>query len=120
MLALPGPQADESTVDIRDDVSKWVELVTQTAVPLTTLEALKHGFGIDTIGTMQTSIRTENDLEDFLHGILFQATGPLLHVTGTEGWEKDLVPDRIRITRWGSSMTRLWEDCHHAVRVSLR
>ena len=86
--------------------------------PAATLEAIKHGFGIDTIGSMQASIRTEEDLEDFLHAILFQEGGPLLHVTGTEGWERKLVQDRFRITRWGAAMTRLWEDCHYAVKAS--
>ena len=97
-MAFSGPQADESAVDIRDDVGKWMELVNAAAIPVTTLEALKHCFGIQTIRTMQATLRTEEDLEDFMAGILFQAGGPLLHATGTVGWERDLLQGQFRVT----------------------
>ena len=69
-------------MDVRDNVGKWMELVAASGVPVTTLEALKHGFNIETIGTMQTSLRTEQDLEDFMSGLLFQPGGPMPCVTG--------------------------------------
>ena len=87
------------------------------SVPATTLEALQAGFAISSIGSMQASLRSENDLDDFMHAILFQGGGPLLHQTGTMGWERGLQAERFRISRWGATMTRLWEDCHHAVNV---
>ena len=91
-MAFFGPRADEATQDIRDDTGKWMELVTASGVPVSTLEVMQHGFGINSIGSMQATIRTEDDLEDFMHGILFQPGGPQLQLTGTEGWEKDMVP----------------------------
>ena len=109
---------DEVQVDIRDDMSKWMELVNTTNLPLTTLEAIKHGFGIETIGTMQASLRSEADLDDFLHASLFQENSPLLSITGTDGWERELRQDRFRISKWGAAMTRPREDCHHAARIS--
>ena len=39
-------------IDISDDVSRWMELVSAVLVPVATLDALKHGFGTETIGTM--------------------------------------------------------------------
>ena len=55
---------------------------------MTTLEALKHGSNIETIGTMQTSLRNEQDLEDFMSALLFQPNGPMLSVTGTGAGRK--------------------------------
>ena len=107
---------DETQIDIRDDVGKWVELLTTVNLPVTTVEALSYGLNINSIGTMQASIRSETDLDDFLYAILFQAGGPLLATTGTDGWELNLPQNNFRICRWGAAMTRLWEDCHQAVR----
>ena len=76
------------------------------------------GANISSIGAMQTSIRSEQDLDDFMHGLLFNVGGPLLSQTGTDGLEEDFPENNFRICRWGSALTRLWEDCHHAVRVS--
>ena len=77
---------DEPQVDIRDDVGKWMELLTSVNLPSTTVEALNCGFNTSSIGTMQASIRSEHDLADFLYAILFQPGGPLLGQTGTAGW----------------------------------
>ena len=109
---------DEQQIDIRDDVGKWVELLTSVNLPSSTVEALNYGFNINSIGTMQASIRSEQDLDDFLFALLFQPGGPLLATTGSDGWELNLPQANFRVCRWGAAMTRLWEDCHQAVRVS--
>jgi len=109
---------DEPQIDIRDDSGKWMELISSVNLPETTVEAMNYGFNINSIGTMQASIRTEHDLDDFLFGILFQAGGPLLAQTGTAGWEQNLPETNYRVCRWGAAMTRIWEDCHQAVRAS--
>ena len=115
-MSMAGPRMDEDAIDIRDDANKWIELA--ASVPVTTLEAMQAGFGIGTIGSMQASLRSENDLDDFMFAMLFQPGGSLLHQTGMEGWERGLRQDRFRISRWGATMARLCEDCHHAVRMS--
>ena len=99
-MAYSGPQAEEPTVDIRDDVGKWMDLVAISGLPPTTVEVMEQGFGINSIGAMQTTIRTEDDLEDFMHGILFQPEGPNLQRTGTVGWEREMTPGMFRMTRW--------------------
>ena len=55
--------------------------------------------GINSIGSMQATIRLEDDLDDFMHAILFQPGGPQLQLTGTAGWELDLVQGQFRMTR---------------------
>ena len=109
---------DEPQPDIRDDVAKWMELLTTVNLPVSTIDALDYGFNISSIGTMQASIRSEADLDDFLYAILFQQGGPLLSTTGIDGWELNLPQNNFRVCRRGAAMTRLWEDCHQAVRVS--
>jgi hypothetical protein len=63
---------DEPQVDIRDDVGKWMELLTTVNLPVSTIDALNYGFNITSIGTMQASIRAEADLDDFLYALLFR------------------------------------------------
>ena len=116
MMALPRNHLEESIVDIRDDVGKWMDLVAISGIPQSTADVMEQGFGINSIGAMQTTIRTEDDLEDFMHGILFDPAGPNLQRTGTDGWEKELTPGNFRMTRWGSALTRIWEDSHWHVR----
>ena len=74
-MAFSGPRADEATQDIRDDAGKWVELVIASGIPVSTLEVMQHGFGINSIGSMQATIRLEDDLGDFMHAIFFQPWG---------------------------------------------
>ena len=87
----------ETQPDIRDDVAKWMELLTTVNLPVSTIEALNYGFNISSIGTMQASIRSEADLDDFLFAILYQPGGPLLSTTGTEGWELNLPQTNFRV-----------------------
>ena len=84
-MAFQRNHLEESTVDIRDDVGKWMDLVAISGIPQSTADVMEQGFGINSIGAMQTTIRTEDDLEDFMHGILFDAAGPNLQRTGTNG-----------------------------------
>ena len=63
----------EFRVDIRDDVGKWMGLIASVNLPSTTVEAPSWGFNINNIGPMQASIRSEQDLDDFMHGIPAQA-----------------------------------------------
>ena len=37
---------DELQPDIRDDVAKWMELLTTVNLPVSTIEALNYGFNI--------------------------------------------------------------------------
>ena len=76
---------EEPQVDVRDDSGKWMGLLASVNLPVTTIEALQWGANITSIGTMQTSIRSEHDLGDFMHGMLFNLGRPLSSQTGTEG-----------------------------------
>ena len=111
----PPLSIEDAVIDVCDDIAKWREL--SSRIPVATLEAMETDFGVGSIGAIQTTIRSEKELDDFMHAVLSQPSGPLLPQTGTEGMEIGLQADMFRISRWGSAMTRLWEDCHHDVNV---
>ena len=90
---------EEPQVDVRDDSGTWMGLLASVNLPVTTIEALRWGANITSIGTMQIPIRSEQDLDDFMHGMLFNVGGPLLSPTGTEGWEKDLPENNFGICK---------------------
>ena len=107
----------EAHIDVRDDMGDWMQLVASVNLPPSTVEAFNWGFNTNSVGPLHASTRSEQDLDDFMHGILFQVGGPLLSQTDTDGWGRNLPETNFRICSWGAAMTRPWEDCHQVARL---
>ncbi len=101
-LALPTTAPSASNPDF------WAQLLTESTLPQSTLDALAaEPLQATSVQSFCYGVRTREGVDDWCNYVLFSVAGPQLAVNGTAGWEQNLDPAHWKFSRWAGCVRRL-------------